>query len=438
MENVNTYLYKHKTIFDNKLFCALLFLIFVKPAYFTQIESLERPYFWLTVLATAFLIVASLKNSMKSFALWWTFAFFGIIFVSTYLNHGELYIYCRSEFNILAMCLMFNVWLKKSPGTLLSASRILQIYVYINFATVILYPNGMWQGDTMYELNWFLGYKNPQIRTILPVVALSIIYSSWKRKKFDIFTYALVVVSAATFLLIQSATALVGFTLFLALIILFNNGIIPYPKIINLITGLIAVIALGIAIVFFSIQNDYASFFHNVLQRDVDFTDRLGIWYDSVWRISKQPILGYGYMQSEDFEDWYGFIQATHPHNYFMYVLIRGGFVLFAVILAGFLYANRILMKYIDYSFSRVIIFTLLTFILMGLTEALTATVMLYPMFIMAMNCEELAKLGFRKVKRKRHEEDDSNRLGGRKRRYTPDDIVKLRRQIMKGKIKRR
>ena len=33
---------------------------------------------------------------------------------------------------------------------------------------------------------------------------------------------------------------------------------------------------------------------------------------------------------------------------------------------------------------------------------------------------------------------DDSNRLGGRKRRYTPDDIVKLRRQIMKGKIKRR
>ena len=33
---------------------------------------------------------------------------------------------------------------------------------------------------------------------------------------------------------------------------------------------------------------------------------------------------------------------------------------------------------------------------------------------------------------------DDSNGLGGRKRRYTPDDIVKLRRQIMKGKIKRR
>ena len=395
MNNKESLVYKKKkTIYDSKLLCALLYLIFVKPDYFGEIEFLDRPFFWATFFATAFLMIAIIFSKKWTFAFWWTIIFFGIIFISTIMNGGELYKYCRTEFNIVGMCFMFDLWMKKSPITLLSASRILQVYIYINLITVILYPDGMFSSD-LYSANWFLGYKNPQIRTILPIVSLSILYSYWKYNRINLSSYILIFVSLVTFLLIDSSTALVGFILFILLMVVFSNGIIPYPKILNISTSLLAVLALGIAIIFFSIQDNYETFFNDVLHRETDFTSRLTIWYDSVYRIIKQPLLGYGYMITDDFQAWYGFKQATHPHNFYLYVLIRGGFILLTVVIGGFLYANKIVMRYIEYPFAKVITFTLVCLMLMGLTEALTGTVMLYPMFILAMNAEELANIGF-------------------------------------------
>lgn len=80
----------------------------------------------------------------------------------------------------------------------------------------------------------------------------------------------------------------------------------------------------------------------------------------------------------------------AHPHNYLLYIIFTGGLLLFAVIMLGYYWANKSLKKTSMSIYSKVILFTLLSFFLMGLTESLTGTVFIYPMLILAMNVDKI------------------------------------------------
>ena len=56
---------------------------------------------------------------------------------------------------------------KKSISVLAGLALILEIYTYVNFATIVLFPDGLYDAALYAGNYWFLGYKNVMIRFLL-------------------------------------------------------------------------------------------------------------------------------------------------------------------------------------------------------------------------------------------------------------------------------
>ena len=386
---------KDKSIFESKLLCVLFLLILVQPEYMTQFSVVNKLYIYGSFFVTIILILFLIIEKHFDFSILWIILFYGVSLIATLLGSGEIYEYCKIGFRQFAMCLLFALYLRKSPGTLLESFKVLYIYIYIDLITIMLFPDGMY--ETNYTQNWFLGYKNYHIRTILPIIAMALMYSYWKFSKISIQTYILILCSIVIFLMIDSSTGLLSMALFLLLFFLFHSKVKRIPKSINLLTTFVVILIAEIGIIFFSVQTYFANFITNVLNKSVTFTGRVAIWEKAWEMIKNSSILGYGYLSSDSYAKIFGSVVATHPHNYILYILCTGGIVLFAILVIGILYANKKLNENMNSVYSKIAFCLLTSFFFMGISEAITMTVLLYPSYILAMNIDNLTKLGYNK-----------------------------------------
>lgn len=310
-----------------------------------------------------------------------------MIFLATATGSKEIYDYMRGNFSSLGMCLLFFLWLRNNPKVLLKSFSFFQIYIYLNLITIILFPDGMYSSPT-YDANWFLGYKNIQIRTILPIVAIVLINSYYQRNKLTRSNFFLIFCCILTFLLNRSSTSLVGFSIFILLFAFFRKR--ELPRIISVKTGIAAVAAFFVLIVVMKSQYMFAFFIEDVLHKDLTFTDRVTIWDRTLPLIKKSLALGYGYMTSASYVSLYKADYFTHPHNYTLYILMTGGLSLLTVLLMGYYFADKSLSATRESIYSKLVLFTLFSFLIMGFTEAITATIMMYPMLIMGMEIKQI------------------------------------------------
>lgn len=82
------------------------------------------------------------------------------------------------------LCLLFEYGLKDKENKFLeSLYNVLEIFIYVNLITVLLYPNGMYV-YAGYSANWLLGYKNPMVRLFLPACAIGLLISKKRKGKF--------------------------------------------------------------------------------------------------------------------------------------------------------------------------------------------------------------------------------------------------------------
>lgn len=378
-------------IFENKGVIIALLLLLMKPAYFGQIRILDRIYTYGGAFCLFILIILLFRVKIKK-SLIWIMSFYGIILFSTIIGSGNIYQYMKSDLGELAMCLLFYIWLEKNPGLLIEGFAIYDVYIYVNLVTILLFPQGLYS-NSMYSHCWFLGYKNPQIRTILPILGMSLIRSFWKYQCVSLQTWCLIVCAAVTFLLIDSATSLVGICIFFLLLFIFHEQDKRIPGFITLINGFWISAAACIMIIFFEMQYLFAGIIEDILGRNLTFTTRVGIWEKTIRFIQRRFLCGYGYLTGTEYGHMYNHIYATHPHNYYMYVLMTGGILLFFVLFLGLLYANEKLNATIDTIYSKIVLFLLYSFLAMGITESLVSTVLLYPMLILAMKSDVLAGL---------------------------------------------
>lgn len=384
-----------RSIFKSKGIVVGMLLLLLEPAYFEQFNVLDKVYTYGSFVCTLVLIGLLFFVRIHK-AVVWTIVFYGCVLISTILGSGLLYQYMKANFASLAMCLMFYIWLEKNPELLIECFSIYEIFVYINLLTLIIYPTGLYSNG-MYTQCWFLGYKNPQIRTILPIVCMSLIRSYRKYGNISVRTICLLICTAITFILNDSATSLVGFAVFLGLVFLFHSKNKQLPKMFTLMNGVIVSIIAFFAIIIFQMQYLFAGIIENVLGRNLTFTTRVRIWSRTLALIKEKPILGYGYKTGSEYCLLYNSRYATHPHNYYMYILMTGGFVLAVVLLVGFYIADKKLKETTETSYSKIILFTIFAFLIMGLTESLVSTVLLYPMLILAMESDKIAALGYAK-----------------------------------------
>ena len=384
-------------IYKNQLLLCVMLAILVEPSYFRTLGTIHSIYTMGKYAVFFFVLCLTVLRKRISRETAWVFAFYGVIFVSTLFGTGSIRNYIISISGSMAICLIFSLWLDKEPDVLLNAYSILEIYVYINLITILLYPNGMYRVGDVYSYStcWFLGYKNPQVRTILPILCVSLIRSYRNKGKLSINAIILCVASALTMFLNGSSTGLVGIAAFLILLFLFHKKYKALPRAFTLMNMLIGTVTLFIGIVIFRVQELFAFLIVGVLGKDLDFTNRAGIWNAAIEAIGNRWFLGYGHIEEAEYISLLRYHVATHPHNYFLYVCMNGGIILVIVLFYGFFRASRSLNKSIENVYSKIILFTISAFLLMGLTESLVSTVLLYPMLVLAMKAQVFSEMEY-------------------------------------------
>lgn len=376
------------SLYNNKYLVGFMLLVFVVPAYFVRVPIVLTIYRYLGFACLFILLLFVIKGRKVSPPFLWIYGFYGFMFLTTLINKGNLWLFVCENYASFGLCILFALMLEKKPSVLLSATKVLDILVYINLITMLIFPKGMYFVTD--KAHWFLGYKNTLSRIILSIICLALIraYYSFGKIKLD----AIILISCAvlTLILAGSATALIGFSIFALLIFLFHKKKKGMPKIFSLLSGIIISVSTFLAILFFNFQQYFSFFIENILGKDLTLTRRIAVWQMALDKFCQKPFLGHGYLTGSEYVEMFGRDTYTHPHNYFLYILMTGGIVLAAILLLGYLYANKVLNSAMSTIFSKIIMFTLIAFLIMGLTESLVSTVLMYPILILAMNADKL------------------------------------------------
>lgn len=335
-----------KKLMNQRWFIALVFMVLYKPAMFSQMPALHT----FDTISNVFkiMVIAVLGVWFVYFYQKVSLFFVGIVFFEVWRVLAT--IYCGGNytslflaiFNALAICLVVEMGLKTDPDALLDgASFTLGLFVLINFATILLFPQGMYEFNTFTQ-NYFLGYRNNSIMLFFPAIIFSIVRSLRKYNKLTLSSFVITAVSFATVILAFSATSVIGmtvFTLFL-LLALINK----MPNFLNIITYLAINIAYFFGVIILRLQEAFAFIIVDMLGRDLTFTGRTKIWDSALAAFAKSPVFGVGEIENQASRDLIG---ATHAHNYYLDLLYKSGLpgflIFFAIlIICGMaLYRNR-------------------------------------------------------------------------------------------------
>lgn len=278
-----------KKLMNQRWFIALVFMVLYKPAMFSQMPALHT----FDTISNVFkiMVIAVLGVWFVYFYQKVSLFFVGIVFFEVWRVLAT--IYCGGNYtslfiailNALAICLVVEMGLKTDPDALLDgASFTLGLFVLINFATVLLFPQGMYEFNTFTQ-NYFLGYRNNSIMLFFPAIIFSIVRSLRKYNKLTLSSFVITAVSFATVILAFSATSVIGmtvFTLFL-LLALINK----MPNFLNIITYLAINIAYFFGVIILRLQEAFAFIIVDMLGRDLTFTGRTKIWDSALAALCK-------------------------------------------------------------------------------------------------------------------------------------------------------
>jgi O-antigen ligase len=279
--------------------------------------------------------------------------YYAVLGAVTVMIGGTVIDYLKEMGTIISLCCFID-WVMRydRSGLLNYGGLLLEILIYVNFISIILYPDGMSyiistsKGMATQNLNWFLGYKNTFSSVILPAIVfaeLRNIDASSLRMKHGIEKcrrFLLYAVSFASVVLANSSTSIVIVALFL-LYFLFSQ-LFAYTAVFTMRNYIIVVAAIFVGIVIFRMQDSFAWLIEGILQKDLTLTGRVLLWDFVMADIRERPFFGWGY----DFEAVsIGRTAIFGAHNYILEVLHKGGLFLFAFFIFILIKAVHQLMK---------------------------------------------------------------------------------------------
>lgn len=360
-------------IFDYSIvLCYILSLIFVID-YFRLLDNKEKFVFILLTFLPAFLLLSRFING---FPISRESIIRGFLYPSMLIN-------------------LFSVIIKKDMWDKLKAiDFVLMLFVVINFLTVVFYPDG-WYSTKRYDLNWFLGYKNVMIRSLLPAITINCLVSFHQYGKICLRSVILILMFILTILLSQSTTSL--FVVIVFVVFLLGFPYIRKVKYFSLILVFLIPLVISIAFVVFSFQENYEFLIEDTSDKDATFTGRVFIWEYALYKIYLSPVIGYGFHSHDEwnsiFCDFDRFI-VSHPHNYILYSLVQGGFLYLILLLLLLVFITWFTWK--KHQDANIYILTVMffCFFVEGITESITECPLMYPMLglFMPLSREKINK----------------------------------------------
>lgn len=313
----------------NKIFIFILALFFFKPPSLEVIAPTIGNLYDIGLLISFSIccinLIRSKAISQLTIAI---FIFKFILFIITLYNNGDYLTVLKNSIVILGISFFFDYFKEKNIKELVSSLKIiLQILVYINFITILIYPHGMYL--TKFAANYFLGYDNVHITFILPAMILTVLDMYLENKK-SIASIIFIIVCNLSVFLRWSATS-IGMIIVIDCFLL-CSPIFMKLKILNIYNYIISYIIVFVGIVFVRIQSLFKKLIVNVLKKDLTFTGRITIWDNNINYIKNNLMFGYG----QEYENMriiknYGF---SHAHNQILEFLYQGGIVLFVSFLS--------------------------------------------------------------------------------------------------------
>lgn len=311
----------------NALIEFILCLIpFFKPNYIVQIPLLNKIYNVLQILIAAIIILKFIKGKKLSVNMIYILMIEILLIFISLINNLPIVDIIKNSIQAIILCMMIEIFARKDLKRLfLALTIIFNILILIDFLFVVLYPNGIRVG--LYNI-WFFGAKNGHITFILPAIFCNYIYTFilTERKKATILQFLfLLTISFYILYTVQSSTSIIVVLSLIFLMFFSNNKL--YSKISMRFISLVYLL-LVIGIIVFQVQNNFAGFFQNVLEKDVTFTGRTEIWDKTMDLIKKQPIIGYGAENSDLRIIKLNNISALNAHNMILEIMYEGGILL--------------------------------------------------------------------------------------------------------------
>lgn len=320
-----------KLIYNNSFICALVFIPFVEPLYFTQIVWLDTIFLYWKLISFILLIGSWILKGMADKVYIGLLLFLLLDCVVTTVNNGNTSQMYINAITLFSMAIMFGSAAKDGSYKFLKvATNVLGILIIANFVTIIIFPEGMYN-FTSVNHHYLLGSRNVMMRTIFPGVCLSIIRSKIVMNKLGIRTITIMIIAGLSLVMVWSATALAAYVMFCALLLLFR--VFDAPKWFTVKSCYILAVSVFIFIVVFQFQNLFSFVIVDVLKKDLTFTGRTLLWSAGISNIMMSPFVGYGLENLQTIAPkLYKLTAYDSCHNLFLDVLYQNGLVGFMLL----------------------------------------------------------------------------------------------------------
>lgn len=329
----------------NKLIVFMFAAIMLLPDYFSSslLNALEN----ILLIGTGCILLKYRYRPSKW--MYMAFVYCAVLVCSSYFNFTD-----RANFHLIISNLKIMVllcaieWETKKYGknALKNIWRFLLIILSANTVSIVLFPNGLYQIDYVWNewgakdvmRQWILGNKNSQtiwylLLMILTYILFSDAHISRNKLKNRIVLLYTIAISAITMLLVASSTGIVAITVLAVGMILsfFRKSPIDFewnPK----------WILVGYIIISIVIIGGNATFLKPIIAdlfgKDLTFSNRTTVWLRALLLFIQKPIFGWGVLGDDGMRNALGSLSYTSAHNQFLNTMLQGGTILFLILIA--------------------------------------------------------------------------------------------------------
>lgn len=335
---------------SSKIVWMLIFLVFIKPAYFGTIAELDQLFNGIRIVAVVFLLIYYLIRKHRLFKLSALLLLYSMIpLFSTFINSGNIINACTLCVVSFGSAMVMDIAAQKKNDVMIDALYgILEILVYANLIAIILFPNGLYlfatESGWISDQAWVLGLRNAQTSYLLLACIVDVAYWYIKPRRIRTSIRCLCLY-IAVFITIDYLKIGSGYLSYFLMTILFV--VVFLKKSICIPFKAVVISHIVIFFVITSLGNlSSISVLGNTLEmlvgRSGTLSARFHIWTVSWNKVLESPLWGHGILNLNQLT-WLSSIAAgaTTTHNTFLDIWFRGGLLCFSSFCMILVYVNR-------------------------------------------------------------------------------------------------
>lgn len=307
-----------------------------------------------------------------------------LMMIPTMINDGDIVKWGYQSILSVSILMIVDLYSKKNEFNKILNwfQNIFFVYLCINYLTLLLFPNGIIKA---YPFIKFIGIRTRITDYAFPLIFMCCINFK-NRKKMGVLG---IVISLLNIIHEWVSTAIAGLIIVAGVYILLK--IFNTNKKIQINSRVILTIALLIcvSVTFFRVQELFAVFIEDVLNKNVTLTGRTNIWDLSYKYIEENIFFGHGYINDGNFVLYNR--ELWQAHNQFIQTLYEGGIIgLFLLVLIFYKVVNKLENKNISVEKYNISIAFFAGFVIMLISEIYLYYPMAYVLFAIMINLHYL------------------------------------------------